>query len=265
MEPETEFRPGRLLLAAPLAASGRWPGSCRCRSSRGRGRGAAGRADDVGCGRDLAGHGREPRPQRTPLAELSPLSETGASCACANAGAATPAVRMAAEAAPRANSPVIHEALHFDVVIAESMTRLGKSTVKLTAGHSAGTRRLRAGRGDRPAPPKWLCSHDRRRKPDKKEIPQSIRHLFTIAPFQLGVWKSTGPRFAAFGEPNLSELCACRRLDPDRVEQPLVGGQVNAIPLVRLARRPGPGGPGPGAARGQGQGVPEPVRPGPAE
>ena len=44
--------------------------------------------------------GREPRPQRTPLAELSPLSETGASCACANAGAATPTVRMAAEAAP---------------------------------------------------------------------------------------------------------------------------------------------------------------------
>ena len=44
--------------------------------------------------------GREPRPQRTPLAELRPLSETGASCACANAGAATPIVRMAAEAAP---------------------------------------------------------------------------------------------------------------------------------------------------------------------
>ena len=40
------------------------------------------------------------RPHRTPLAELSPLSETGASCACANAGAATPTVRMAAEAAP---------------------------------------------------------------------------------------------------------------------------------------------------------------------
>ena len=39
-------------------------------------------------------------PQRTPLAWLRPLSETGASCACANAGAATPIVRMAAEAAP---------------------------------------------------------------------------------------------------------------------------------------------------------------------
>ena len=42
------------------------------------------------------------RPQGTPLAELSPLSETGASCACANAGAATPTIRMAAEAVPRA-------------------------------------------------------------------------------------------------------------------------------------------------------------------
>ena len=40
------------------------------------------------------------RPERTPLAELSPLSEAGASCACANAGAATPTVRMAAEATP---------------------------------------------------------------------------------------------------------------------------------------------------------------------
>ena len=42
------------------------------------------------------------RPQGTPLAELSPLSETVASCACVNAGAATSTVRMAAEAAPRA-------------------------------------------------------------------------------------------------------------------------------------------------------------------
>ena len=40
-------------------------------------------------------------PHRTPLAELRPLSETGASCACASVGAATPSVRMAAESAPR--------------------------------------------------------------------------------------------------------------------------------------------------------------------
>lgn len=103
---------------------------------------------------------------------------------------------------PEQNSPVIHEALHFDVVIAENMTRLVKLTVKLTAGHSAGIRRLRAGRKDRSAPPIRLRSCDRRRKPGKQRSPQSIRHLFTIAPFQLGVWKSTGPRFVAFGEPN---------------------------------------------------------------
>ena len=48
------------------------------------------------------------RPQRTPLAELSPLSETGASCACANAGAATPTVRMAAEAAPPSKIRQLH-------------------------------------------------------------------------------------------------------------------------------------------------------------
>jgi hypothetical protein len=42
--------------------------------------------------------GREPKRQRTPLAALSPLSETGASCA--DAGPATPTVRMAAGAAP---------------------------------------------------------------------------------------------------------------------------------------------------------------------
>ena len=80
MEPETEFRPGRLLLAEPLACIG-------------------------------------------PLAWIMSLSV---------------------------------EALHFDVVIAESMTRLVKSTVKLTTRHSAGIRRLR-GRTRRPAcAPEWL-------------------------------------------------------------------------------------------------------------
>jgi hypothetical protein len=97
-EPETEFRPGRLLLAGLLACIGplAWimllpvvdeddevPQDAPTTL-------AATATPDTG--RD--------RPQRTPLAELSPLSETGASCACANAGAATPAVRMAAEAAP---------------------------------------------------------------------------------------------------------------------------------------------------------------------
>ena len=73
------------------------------------------------------------RPQRTPLAELSPLSETGASCACANAGGDARRQDGRQGGTPEQNSPVIHEALHFDVVIAENMTRLVKLTVKLTA------------------------------------------------------------------------------------------------------------------------------------
>jgi hypothetical protein len=97
MEPETEFRPGRLLLAGLLACIGplAWimllpvdedevPQDAPTTSA------AAATSPDTG----------RARPQRTPLAELSPLSETGASCACANAGATTPTVRMAAEAAP---------------------------------------------------------------------------------------------------------------------------------------------------------------------
>jgi hypothetical protein len=139
IEPETEFRPGRLLLAGLLACIGplAWimllpvvdededevPQDAPMTL-------AAAATPDTG--RD--------RPQRTPLAELSPLSETGASCACANAGAATPAVRMAAEAAPPSKIRQLY------------MTRLVKLTVKLKAGHSAGIRRLRAGRRDRSAP-----------------------------------------------------------------------------------------------------------------
>jgi len=72
------------------------------------------------------------RPQRTPLAELSPaqrdrgilrLRERGRGDAHRQDGRRG--------GTPEQNSPVIHEALHFDVVIAENMTRLVKLTVKL--------------------------------------------------------------------------------------------------------------------------------------
>src|SRR5260370_7639181 len=56
--------------------------------------------------------------------------------------------------------------------------------------------------------------------------------------------------------------------DRDRVQQPLVGGQVDVIAHRRGADRRGRGGPFTGLAQpadGQGQGVPEPVRPGPAD
>jgi hypothetical protein len=103
MEPETEFRPGRLLLAELLACIGplAWIMSLPVVDE--------GEDEDevpqdapmtLAAAETSPDTGREPRPQRTPLAELSPLSETGASCACANAGAATPTVKMAAEAAP---------------------------------------------------------------------------------------------------------------------------------------------------------------------
>jgi len=133
------------------------------------------------------------RPQRTPLAELSPLSETGASCACANAGGDARRQDGRQGGTPEQNSPVIHEALHFDVVIAENMTRLVKLSVKLTAGHSAGIRRLRAGRKDRSAPRYGYAAVTDGVSRAKQQSSQSIRHLLTIAPFQLGVWKSTGP------------------------------------------------------------------------
>ena len=101
MEPETEFRPGRALVAGLPACIGplAWialvvvdddeldeevPQDAPMTLA------AAEISPDTG--RDT--------PHRTPLAELRPLSETGASCACANAGAATPTARMAAEAAP---------------------------------------------------------------------------------------------------------------------------------------------------------------------
>jgi hypothetical protein len=142
------------------------------------------------------------RPQRTPLAELSPLSET--------AGVLRLRERGCGEAhrqdgrrggTPEQNSPVIHEALHFDVVIAENMTRLVKLTVKLRrairresdACGPDGETGLRPRFG-------YAAMTDGVSRA-KQRSPQSIRHLFTIAPFQLGVWKSTGPRFAAFGEP----------------------------------------------------------------
>ena len=99
MEPETEFRPGRLLLAGLLACIGplAWimllpvvdEDEDEVPQDAPMTLGAAATPDK----------GRA-RPQRTPLAELSPLSETGASCACASVGAATPSVRMAAESAP---------------------------------------------------------------------------------------------------------------------------------------------------------------------
>jgi hypothetical protein len=73
--------------------------------------------------------------------------------------------------APEQNSPVIHEALHFDVVIAENMARLVKLTVKLTAGHSAGNLTPAGRTRDRSAPPRWLRSYGRRREPDKTAIP----------------------------------------------------------------------------------------------
>jgi hypothetical protein len=103
MEPETEFRPGRLLLAELLACIGplAWIMSLPVVDE--------GEDEDevpqdapmtLAAAETSPDTGREPRPQRTPLAELSPLSETGASCACANAGAATPTVKVAAEAAP---------------------------------------------------------------------------------------------------------------------------------------------------------------------
>jgi hypothetical protein len=84
MEPESEFRPGRLLLAEPLACIGplAWIMSLPVVDE-----------DEVPQDPPMAlaaaetspDTGREPRPQRAPLAELSPLSETAASCACANA------------------------------------------------------------------------------------------------------------------------------------------------------------------------------------
>ena len=149
MEPETEFRPGRLLLAellaciVPLA----WIMSLPVVDE--------GEDEDevpqdapmtLAAAETSPDTGREPRPQRTPLAELSPLSETGASCACANAARRRPRQDGGRGGTPEQNSPVIHEALHFDVVIAESMTRLVKSTSEAPARHSAGIRRLRAGR-----------------------------------------------------------------------------------------------------------------------
>ena len=100
MEPETEFRPGRALAGLPACMGPlAWiplvvvdddelaeevPQDAPMTLA------AAEISPDTG--RDT--------PHRTPLAELRPLSETGASCACANAGAATPTARMAAEAAP---------------------------------------------------------------------------------------------------------------------------------------------------------------------
>jgi len=99
MKPETEFKPGRLLLAGLLACIGplAWimllpvvdEDEDEVPQDAPMTLGAAATPDK----------GRA-RPQRTPLAELSPLSETGASCACASVGAATPSVRMAAESAP---------------------------------------------------------------------------------------------------------------------------------------------------------------------
>ena len=131
MEPETEFRPGRLLLAGLLACIGSlaWimllpfvdededevPQDAPMTLA------AAARPDT---GRD--------RPQRTPLAELSPaqrdrgilrLRERGRGDAHRQDGRRG--------GTPEQNSLVIHEALHFDVVIAENMTRLVKLTVKL--------------------------------------------------------------------------------------------------------------------------------------
>jgi hypothetical protein len=98
MEPVTEFRPGRALAGLPACIGplawielvvvdeedGEVPQDAPMTLA------AAEISPDTG--RDT--------PHRTPLAELRPLSETGASCACANAGAATPTARMAAEAAP---------------------------------------------------------------------------------------------------------------------------------------------------------------------
>ena len=83
------------------------------------------------------------RPQRTPLAELSPLSETGASCACANA----------ARRCPRAKFASYKRSTPFRWGNSGEYDSAGEIDRIVTAGHSAGIRRLRAGRRDRSAPP----------------------------------------------------------------------------------------------------------------
>ena len=135
MEPVTEFRPGRALAGLPACIGPLvWIPSLvvddeelaeEVPQDAPMTLAAAARPDT---GRD--------RPQRTSLAELSPLSETGASCACANAGAATPTVRMAAEAAPPSKFASYTRSTPFRWGNSGEYDSAGEIDRKVTASHS---------------------------------------------------------------------------------------------------------------------------------